>query len=410
MSGRRVAVLGGGPVGLEAAAALLAAGHRVRVLEAGEPAEHVRAWGHVRLFTPFGMSAGEAGRRLLGGGPGLPDAEARLTGRQLRRAYLLPLSEAVARDAELRTGTRVVAVGRAGLLKNEAVGDADARSTVPFRLLLEAEGREEEIEADVVLDCTGAWSRPNWLGPGGTPARGERRLRERIEHGIPDPSGRDRETYAGRRTLLVGGGHSAATTALALAGLAREVPGTSFLWLTRGAAPDPVPRIPDDPLPARARLADRAAALAAEPPRGSRRVGGAGVAALSPGKDGGFRVSWRERAPGSELREEPFDAVVANVGHEPDDSLYRQLQIHECWATRGPMRLAASLLGAAGNGAADCLELGGFGPETLRNPEPGFFILGRKSFGRNAAFLLRTGYEQVRDVLALLESGRPAPV
>ncbi len=83
------------------------------------------------------------------------------------------------------------------------------------------------------------------------------------------------------------------------------------------------------------------------------------------------------------------------------------------------MKLAAALLAATGagveeegaegaGGAADCLALGGFGPEVLKNPEPNFFILGMKSYGRNSAFLLRTGYEQIRDVLGLL-AGRPLP-
>ena len=42
------------------------------------------------------------------------------------------------------------------------------------------------------------------------------------------------------------------------------------------------------------------------------------------------------------------------------------------------------------------------GPETLRNPEPNFYILGAKSFGRNSQFLLRLGFEQVRDVFTLI--------
>ncbi len=45
-------------------------------------------------------------------------------------------------------------------------------------------------------------------------------------------------------------------------------------------------------------------------------------------------------------------------------------------------------------------------PESLRNPEPNYFILGAKSFGRNSSFLMRLGFEQVRDVFTLL-TGNP---
>jgi hypothetical protein len=58
------------------------------------------------------------------------------------------------------------------------------------------------------------------------------------------------------------------------------------------------------------------------------------------------------------------------------------------------MKLAAALLASGGNGG-DCLAQVSSGPETLRNPEPGLFVLGMKSYGRGSAFLLRLGYEQV---------------
>jgi hypothetical protein len=38
----------------------------------------------------------------------------------------------------------------------------------------------------------------------------------------------------------------------------------------------------------------------------------------------------------------------------------------------------------------------------LLNPEPGFFILGMKSYGRNSAFLLQTGHEQIHDAFRLI--------
>jgi len=69
-----VAVIGGGPVGLAAAAHLVTRGVPVTLYEAGEiVAAHVRDWGHVRLFSPWSFNADHAARRLAD-----EDAEARL--------------------------------------------------------------------------------------------------------------------------------------------------------------------------------------------------------------------------------------------------------------------------------------------------------------------------------------------
>src|SRR5207248_427113 len=69
------------------------------------------------------------------------------------------------------------------------------------------------------------------------------------------------------------------------------------------------------------------------------------------------------------------DRIIAHVGLGPDNSLYRQLQVHECYATRGPMELAAALLGET---SKDCLDQKSQGADLLRNPEPDFFIIGHK--------------------------------
>src|SRR5437868_4855992 len=52
----RIAVLGAGPIGLEAALYASALKLPVTVYERGQPGEFVRRWGHVRLFSPFGMN------------------------------------------------------------------------------------------------------------------------------------------------------------------------------------------------------------------------------------------------------------------------------------------------------------------------------------------------------------------
>ncbi len=63
------------------------------------------------------------------------------------------------------------------------------------------------------------------------------------------------------------------------------------------------------------------------------------------------------------------------------------------------MKLAAALLSSD---TTDCLDQESAGPQTLLNPEPGFFILGSKSYGRNSSFLLTTGLEQIRDVFTII--------
>ena len=93
------------------------------------------------------------------------------------------------------------------------------------------------------------------------------------------------------------------------------------------------------------------------------------------------------------------DRILSLTGSVGDARMYRQLQVHECWATEGPMRLASALLASS---SADCLTQESHGADTLKNPEPDFYILGSKSYGRNTTFLMRVGWEQVDEVFSLL--------
>jgi hypothetical protein len=92
------------------------------------------------------------------------------------------------------------------------------------------------------------------------------------------------------------------------------------------------------------------------------------------------------------------DRVIASVGYSPDTTLYRELQIQECPTTLGPIGTATALAKQAGDGFA----VAPLGPAALRTPEPNFYVLGAKSYGRNSQFLLRTGFEQVREVFTLI--------
>lgn len=389
----RLAIVGLGPIGLEMAVAALEAGWQVTGIERGRIASNVRRWGHVRFFSPWAMNVSTRGLGVLKErGLAAPDPDTFPTGEEYVARYLRPLAEWVAERATLHEETEVQRIGRGRLLKKDEIGTV-ARRAAPFRLLLlDAAGEESFLEADLVVDASGTYGNPNHLGPGGLPARGERAFAHRIAYVIPDVLGVDRAAYEGRRTMVIGAGYSAITTIALLLELAKFSPGTELVWVTRRASTLYEP-IADDPLPERARLAQLGNELSA----GDAEVvfvGESHVESIDEATEGRVGVTL-VLADGTERRE-VVDRVIANVGYRPDVDLYRELQVHQCYASEGPMKLAAALLGAD---SADCLAQPTTGDETLANPEPGFFIVGSKSYGRNSRFLLRVGLDQIEQVL-----------
>jgi hypothetical protein len=368
----RLAILGAGPIGLEAA---LYARHLqlpFTLYERGRVGEHLRRWGHVRLFTPFGMNVTALGRQALGGARQLPADEALLTGREHVEQYLAPVAELLA--GQIKTETQVLQVGRRGFLKHD--GPASARGRQPFLLLVRQKAQERLDEADIVLDCTGTYGQHRWLGSGGIPACGELQAEAQIAYGLEDLLGEKQRDYANKAILVVGSGYSACTSVSNLAKLAESHNTTWITWLARSPLSQPLRRIPNDPLRERDRLAVRANNLATRTDANVEYHPQTVVEAIEAlGPAGGFRVTCRGA---SQPRTWEVERIIANVGYSPDNSLYRELQVGECAMTLAPAPLPA---------------------------EPHFHVLGAKSGGRDSQFLLRDGFAQVRAVFARLTGG-----
>jgi thioredoxin reductase len=364
----RIAVLGAGPIGIEAALYAKSCGHSVTVYERGQVGEHLLRWGHVRMFTPFGANVSPLGLQALlreKRPKDIPAPADCLTGRQFREAYLVPLSESETLIESMHPQNLVMQIGRAANVKKS---EADDRA--PFRLLVRSTNGAERIDtADVILDCTGTYATPNWLGDGNLPAVGELAARQFIPHGLEDILGERKEFYAGRSIILVGGGYSAATAICQLATIAEEHPSTWVFWLTRGPRGAPLSRIANDPLKDRDRLAVKANSLATRCD-GNLEFHPQTVLdeVISHGADKGFHVAGKTN--GKPVTWD-VDRVMSATGFRAD------------------LRLSGSLLVNEPDGH-------------IETREPGYFILGSKSFGRDSAFLLKDGIDQVRRVFAIL--------
>jgi thioredoxin reductase len=384
-----VAIIGAGPVGLAAAAHLLARGMTPLILEAGwRVGANIEQWAHVRMFSPWRFNMDKEAVRLLVSQGWAPPPEGDYpTGRELLEEYLCPLAELAPLKNHLQLNKRVLAVSRLGQdgMKTRGRGDA------PFLLRVSGPEGEQDVLARAVIDASGTYGTPNWMGGHGIPALGERALAERIVYGIPDVLRAARDRYAGRRVLVVGSGHSAFNALLDLVQLARQEPATRILWAIRGAS---LERMlgggANDQLEERGKLGQRIAEL------------------LSNGAIQLFRHVVIDRIAASaegllvsagEQQLPVLDEVIVATGFRPDLSLLAELRLALDSATQSPVRLAP-LIDPNEHSCGTVRPHGAF--ELAHPEEEGVYVVGMKSYGRAPTFLLLTGYEQVRSVVAAL--------
>lgn len=387
-----IAVVGAGPVGLAAAVHLLEQGLPVKVYESGSGvASNLRDWAHVRVFTPWRYCIDHAARKLLEAhGWHMPESEAFPTAGELVEHYLEPLAGLPELAPVIETGARVVGISRWGADKVLS----NARGTRPFMLVVETANGTRRDSARAVIDASGTWQMPNPLGAGGIAAEGEAENADRIAYGIPDILGRDRALYAGRTTLVAGSGHSAANALLDLARLADAEPGTASIWVTRGTDLVRIYGGGDaDALPARGELG----ADVRELPESGRVSLVTGFATVAIRAQENRLIVEGETAGG--LRQVgPVDRIIAATGQRPDLSLTRELRLD-----LDPWLEGVKALGPLIDpNEHSCGDVPPHGHRELSHPEPDFYTVGIKSYGRAPTFLLLTGYEQVRSVAAAL--------
>jgi thioredoxin reductase len=391
---RTVSIIGAGPVGLAAAAHAIERGLRPVVLESGPAVGHaVRQWAHVPMFSPWAFNIDAAAARLLAAtGWNRPSPDAYPTGGDLLAQYLVPLAERTALREAIHLDAEVVAVSRVGFDKVKTAGRERAQFAVRYR----NGAGDKTVLADAVIDTSGTWFSPNPAGAGGLPAIGEREAAGRIGHGMPDVLGGAGPHYAGRSIAVLGGGHSAIGTLIALAELQDRAPDTRIAWLYRGPAlAKAFGGGAADQLAARGELGTRIAALvesgriAVETDYRLERIETSAAGLRLIAEDG---------------RGVSVDELVVATGFRPDLAFLRELRVQldpalECTPALAPL---------IDPNEHSCGTVRPHGAAELAHPEPGFYIAGMKSYGRAPTFLLATGHEQVRSIVAAIAGDHEA--
>jgi len=393
-----VAVIGAGPAGLSAAAHLVQRGIRPLIFERGrEAGAAMREWAHVRVFSPWRYNIDPAALALLqASGWTEPNPDHLPTGCEIIDQYLAPLAALPQIAPNLRLGAQVTAITREGRDKMSS----NEREASPFLVqYADANGEDQRARVRAVIDASGTWTQPNPIGVDGLPVPGERANADRIAYGIPDVIGAERSLYAGKSTLVIGSGHSAINAALALMELQQEDKATEILWALRHANID---RLLggglNDQLPERGAL---------------------GLAAKAAMDDGrltmltSFSVQRIERS-GQGLRVHArrdgvdfvvgVDRIIVAAGFRPDLSFLRELRVSLDPAVEAPPALAPLI----DPNLHSCGTVPPHGVAELEHPESGFVIVGAKSYGRAPTFLMLTGYEQARSVVASIAGDQKA--
>lgn len=391
-----IAIIGAGPIGLAAAAHLVEHKQAFILLEAGhEVAHNIRTWGHVTLFSPWRYNINKAAKALLDASDWEePNLDTLPTGHELIDLYLKPLSNLMEIKPHIQLNSKVVGISRQ---LNDKMKTKN-RVEQSFMIYIEQENDIRMIEARAVIDVTGTWGNPNPANSTGIWLQNEKALANHIEYGIPAIN-TNTKRYANKKIAVIGGGHSAINTLLALAELQEENPATKLVWIMRKKSVEEAYGGEEkDALAARGALGVRIHEL----------VDTGKVEVITP-----FYISQVKKEEnihivgtinGEQKVLTGFEELIVNAGNRPDLSINSELRLSIDSATESVQALAPLI----DPNEHSCGTVRAHGEEILRQPEKNFYIVGAKSYGRAPTFLMATGYEQVRSITAYLSGDEEA--
>lgn len=401
-----VAIIGAGPIGIEAALYARFLGYDVLLFDQGKVAGNVLKWGHIKMLTPFKDNSSSLGlRALLAQDENFkpPAADDFLTGHQYATQYLVPLAKTDLIYDGVHVHSRIVSISRVQTQREDEV-PGDERAGDEFRLLIDSKSRGLwTARADIIIDTTGNSNSPRGIAPGGgVPLASAESLAE-IQSGWIDVAGAKRETVVGKKVLLVGSGLSAATIAAAMESVIASDQATQLTWVTLPGE-DGKPTLRPQAILRRLKdtaayhqLIERSKLLLSGSVEGVIPIAAWGIERLDRTAEGqtiatlliGFE----------ETLSRPCDVVISATGSKPRWDFAEALRIGRCHASDGPIGVASILAASAIDGAADQYACDG---RSLMTSEPNYYVLGSKSFGSGSGFLIQDGLSQIRALFALI--------
>jgi thioredoxin reductase len=394
----RVAIIGAGPVGMAAAAHLTKRNIPFMLFESGATVgSSITSWGHVKVFSPWKYNIDKVAKELLLKTKWKEPKETEVhSGKEFYDLYLKPLSELPEFKSNIQVNSKVIAISK----KNKDKMKTNNREKVPFSIQVQQTDSVSTFEASAVIDTSGTWLSPNPIGSGGNFAIGELENYQQIFYGIPDVNNKQKMRFANKSVAVIGGGHSAINTILELEKIKDEFPDTVVNWVLRKQnIKDVYGGQADDALEARGELGIKIEAL----------VKAERINIYTPFQINEIRKMETKLALIGYQHERRamiphIDEIIANTGSRPDFSFLRELRLN----ISNSLESVDAITNLIDPNIHSCGTVRPHGELELKHAEKDFYIAGSKSYGRAPTFLMATGYEQVRSIVAVLDGAMEA--
>ncbi len=232
-----IAVIGAGPVGIEAALYARFLGYDVELFDSGRPARNATRWHQRSIETPVRDCTTPLGHAALKSQDAAyqpPESNRVFAGKEFADEYLIPLAKTDLLIDSVHINSRVIEVSRLRT-SLEDQNDLQERCNDEFRLLIHSRDRGFYTRrADIVLDCRGSMSGACGWGPAGSQSIGAADVLEHVHPWLPGDPRFELRSVHGKQTILFGQSELAIVFAREWSSLIKDTelaPDLKLLWL-----------------------------------------------------------------------------------------------------------------------------------------------------------------------------------